>query len=121
MPFYRQDYLLRQLEDVIARAIRFAFKSGEPAGMIVERDFDGQTRDLRASLAAMVDRGELGDAEDLLFTRLRPGDLAALALALWFYERLNALSDEALAAGGFSRDEIALGLSDVAARYGLPG
>ncbi len=121
MPFYRQDYLLRQIEDAIARAIRFAFKSGEPAQTLVERDFDGQTRDLRAQLAALVDRGELGAAEDLLFSRLRPGEPSTLALALWFYERLNALSDEALAAADFSREEISMGLADVAARFGLPG
>jgi len=120
MPFYRQDFLLRQIEDAIARAIRFAFKSGEPAQALVEQDFDGQTRDLSATLSAMIERGELADAEDLLYTALTPSDWPALALALWFYERLNALSDEALAAGGFSREEIARGLADVAALYGLP-
>jgi len=121
MPYFRQDFLLRQIEDAIARAIRFAFKSGEPAQTLVEQDFDGQTRELRAELLALIERGELADAEDLLFAELAPGQPPSLALALWFYERLNALSDEALAAGGFSREEIARGLTDLAALYGLPG
>jgi hypothetical protein len=121
MPYFRQDFLLRQIEDAIARAVRFAFKSGEPAQTLVEQDFDDQTRDLRLQLTSQLDRGALGEAEDLLFSHLRPGDLSTLALALWFYERLNALSDEALAAGDFSREELAMGLRDVSAMFGVPG
>jgi hypothetical protein len=42
-----------------------------------------------------------------------------LAVACEFYQRLNALSDEALEEANFSREEINEGLVAVMKRYGL--
>ncbi len=118
--YHRSDWLLRQIEDAIALAIQFAFKSGAPPGELVEQVFDARTEDLLKTLREMLQNGEFSDAEDRVFEHLRPGDLPALALALWFYDQLKNLTDDELARGGFSRDEITQGLADVLTMYGIP-
>jgi hypothetical protein len=47
-------------------------------------------------------------------------DKRYLELALDFYKRLNDLDDDALEAGGFTREEINEGLGDVLEAFGVP-
>lgn len=63
-------------------------------------------------------RGEFAKAEDALFRLLDSAGQApaAVAIGFGFYQRLGVLSDEALAAGGFSRAEVASGLADLEQR-----
>ncbi|PKN24064.1 MAG: hypothetical protein CVU65_12815 [Deltaproteobacteria bacterium HGW-Deltaproteobacteria-22] len=118
--YHRSDWILRQIEDAIALAIQFAFKSGAPVEEVVEQVFDAQTGDLLDTLREMLKKAEFSDAEDLVFEHLRPGNLPALALALWFYDQLKNLTEDELARGDFSREEITQGLTDVLTMYGIP-
>ncbi|MBU1068195.1 hypothetical protein KJ975_01380 [Myxococcota bacterium] len=118
--YHRSDWILRQIEDAIALAIQFAFKSGAPVEEVVEQVFDAQTGDLLYTLREMLKKSEFSDAENLVFEHLRPGNLPALALALWFYDQLKSLTEDELARGDFSREEITQGLDDVCTMYGIP-
>jgi len=120
MMYYRSDWILRQIDDAIAKAILFAFKSGAPPEEVVEQVFDAQTRDRLKTLRDQLKNSEFSDAEDLVFEVLSPGNLPALALALWFYDQLKKLSDDQLARGGFSREDVTRGLADACSIYGIP-
>ena len=67
-----------------------------------------------------VDRGEVNEAENLLFEKTDWSDLRFLEVALDFYDRLNGWSEEELAACGYSHEEVEEGLREVAGRFGAP-
>ena len=118
--YHRSDWILRQIEDAIAKAVQFAFKSGAPTEELVEQVFDAQSGDRLKTLRKMLKNSEFADAENLVFEHLRPGNLPALALALWFYDQLKSLTDDQLAQGDFSRAEVQQGLVDACTLYGIP-
>ena len=117
---YEKDFLMRQIQLLVQFIARFVF--GKDAA-IFELPPQEQARadgdPLEAALARLLDAGDVCGAENLLFERFEPGNRAHLYAALAFYARLNALSDDALSACNFSREEIRQGLTDAAARYGL--
>ena len=63
--------------------------------------------------AYQAERGRWAAAEDALFDWAERGEASARTAGRAFYARLGQLSPEELAAGGFSRDEVASGLADL--------
>ncbi len=63
-------------------------------------------------------RGEFAKAEDALFRLLDATEQApaAVEIGFGFYQRMGVLSDDALAAGDFSRAEVAAGLAELQRR-----
>jgi len=75
---------------------------------------------LLAQLDALVSAKKIGDAEDTLFDVLdEDASSYAVQAALVFYTRLNEMRDQALADGGFSREEILDGLNEIKAIFGV--
>lgn len=74
---------------------------------------------LYRDLFALVQEGDINDAENLLFEKLEDGDLDTLHVALAFYDRLNAFSERELESMGFRRKEIKDGLDDIMEAFGL--
>lgn len=75
-------------------------------------------RRTRAALFRLAEaEGRFDEAEDQLFDLIaeHPGDPELIATGADFFERLLALTDEALAAGGLSRDEVEQGLAELRA------
>lgn len=116
---FQQDYILR----IIHETIRMALK------LLCGVDIDApeaeplQTREERDALKRltdMADRGEINEAENLLFDALTANDPSSLKTALLFYEHLNEMADAFLEAHDFSREEIHAGLRDALDRWGAP-
>lgn len=114
---FEDDWFMRQVND-FARTLGllvFHSKSTEyvPAqeGVLTETDL------LYGRLNALVRDGKLNEAEDLLFENMEPSNTRYLELAVDFYSRLNAMSDEQLEACDFSREEVNEGLHDAAALF----
>ena len=116
---YRQDWIMRQIEMLTAFFARAIF--GKERAFYVVRDEAHLSRGdlMHRRLLALLARGALCEAEDLLFEELDGQEGAGLAVAIDFYHRLNALDDAALGRGNFSRAEIADGLRDALGRHGL--
>lgn len=117
--FMQQDWLMRQIEVMTIAIARMLFGKGG-------RDYDlkeelGQTRSagLHRRLTGLLKKGQLNEAENLLFFELDETDRTMLAAAIDFYRQANAMSDEELEAQGFTRTELWEGLGDVMERYGL--
>lgn len=116
---YREDWLMRQIEgmaNVIAQVV-FRRKTAT-------FDLDDEIQESRAAvfhdeLKDLLAEGKVNEAENLLFEILKPCDRCRLALALDFYVTLNSWDESRLNECDFSRDEVALGLSDVLRLYGL--
>ena len=116
---YEQDWIMRQIKLLTASIAKIVF--GKDAVLYEVQNESGQTETdkLHLYLLRLIDEGKANEAEDLLFQHLSPGDKDALLLVLDFYQRLSALSDEALERMNFSRREIYEGLQEVETRYGL--
>jgi hypothetical protein len=116
---YEEDWIMRQIKLIVAAIARIAL--GKDVALYEMQDEAGQTEadKLHLYLLRLIDEGKAGEAEDLLFESLDAADSDLLLLALDFYQRLNALSNEALQQMDFSRQEIYDGLREVEAIYGL--
>ena len=117
--FMQQDWLMRQIEMMIAAIIQLlSEKAGKEYSLKDELKQERFT-ELKQKLTDLLNEGQLGEAENLLFFELEDGDENILAIAIDFYHQANTLSDKELDEQGFTRSELLEGLSDVAERYGL--
>lgn len=117
--FMQQDWLMRQIETMIAAIIQLL--SGKAGGEYSLKDEleQEQSAELKQKLTNLLKEGKLDEAENLLFFELEDGDENVLAVAIDFYQQANTLSDEELEQQGFTRSELLDGLGDVAKQYGL--
>ena len=119
---YQKDWLMRQIEMVIAAIGHFFFHT-EPKTVVLpveenaQSDVDREVM-LRRELDGWLTEGDLCTAEDWLFENIDPKDVLWLKLALYFYDKLNQCTDEYLNAHNFPREEIDSGLAEVCGRYG---
>ena len=119
---YQKDWLMRQIEMVIAAIGHFFFHK-EPKTVVLpveeetQSDMDREVP-LRRKLDGWLAEGDFCTAEDWLFENLNPEDTLWLKLALYFYDKANQCTDEYLQAHNFPREEIDSGLGEVCERYG---
>ena len=105
---YQQDTILRQIEMLTQALARIFFRKEKVVYEFPEQETGYSDDDIwYARILRLLASSEINAAS----VRLRA--------ALDFYSRLNLLSDEALAHANFSREEIAQGLDDIAARCGV--
>ena len=117
--FIQQDWLMRQIEMMVSTVLRLAgLELPQEPAQPQELHQSGSDW-LERELARLLDQGQLGKAEDLLFEHLEPGNREALAAALRFYRQANALTDAELEAQDFTREELLEGLEQAVKQYGL--
>ena len=117
--FMQQDWLMRQIEIMTKAITQLLFGKGGKECMIEEEFEQEQSVKLKKRLDDLLEDGQLGKAEDLLFFELDEGDISILAVAVYFYQRANKMTDEELEAQGFTRSELWEGLGEAVERYGL--
>lgn len=115
--FIQQDWLMRQIEMMVSTVAKVVFgKDSQESALSLEQE---RSVELSRKLTALLHKGQLGKAEDLLFFQLKSGDKAALASAIDFYRQANALTDEELEAQDFTRSELLDGFREAVEQYGL--
>ena len=117
--FMQQDWLMRQIEMMIAAIIQLLSRKAGKEYSLKDELKQNQSTELQQKLTNLLNEGQLGEAENLLFFELEEGDESTLAVAIDFYQQANTLSDKELEEQGFTRSELLEGLSDVAEQYGL--
>jgi hypothetical protein len=117
---YSQDWMMRQIEMMVHLVARIVFKKDVVAYQIGNHDQLSRTDYLYKDLQTLIDKGEIGKAEDLLFEHLDSRNQDYLLLAVDFYQKLNELDDDELEAADFSREEIASGLGEIMEMFGVP-
>lgn len=110
---YQKDWLMRQIESMIAAIMHFLFHAGENS--------EG-TSEIEQYLNEQMDEylidGNICEAEDWLFENLDKSDTKWLSIAIHFYSEVNKFSDSYLNKHNFSREEISSGLTYVCQQYG---
>lgn len=122
---FQDDWIMRQIE-MMARFVAnvvFGKKEGEVQYEIMGNIGDTSTLTptdiLHLDLMKLIKRGEICTAEDMLYDNMIYSD-KYIELATDFYQRLNSLTDEQLAQGNFSRDEIYEGYLEIMSLLGVP-
>ena len=117
--FYQQDWLGKQIQLLVRFVAKVVFgKDTDEATVLIEKSADG-TDLLQRDIKELVLKGEICQAENLLFDSIDTLNKNHLALAVEFYSMLNELSDDELELHSFSRAEIKDGMTVVMEMYGL--
>lgn len=110
--FYREDWIIKQIETMIAALIDAVFK---------DKSSDEEYVQEQNTVEELLEEKKICEAENFIFeTAQRQGtvdDSGFLLTVLRFYQRLNNMSEEELNAVGFSHDEIKQGLLDFFTKY----
>jgi len=109
------DYLMRMIDQIgeMARAIFDRQDDSDDIHMTSESS--AAVEPLTVLLMDLLEKGKYGKAEDALFSYVQ-NDRSAYVLyaGKTFYAKLAELSEDELARGNFSREEIYQGLKDFA-------
>ncbi|HIZ82613.1 MAG TPA: hypothetical protein H9722_11110 [Candidatus Mediterraneibacter pullistercoris] len=111
-----QDYVMRIVHEWIRTLIRLIFNKDIDKGD--DADVPLEVMEQFRKLRAMIDDGEINEAENILLEGLREGDRAYFEMSLLFYEKLSGKTDEFLAGHDYSREEVVDGLKYVVNYYG---
>ena len=113
----QDDYILRQIREMVRAVMKMLFQVStvELTPDVIE------DTDARQILTNLADNGKIDEAENQLYEMTCDGDRQNLEIGLLFYYHLNGKDDEFLEASNFSREEIMMGIQDLAERYNLSG
>ena len=114
-----KDYLMRIIKDVISILISLTLgKKYTQVELPDENKYDLSDEDL-SSLKAMIDRGEINEAENMLLSDgTTPMDRQSIAKLIFFYEYTSQKSDHFLQEHNYTREEVLEGLKLLAKNIG---
>ena len=114
------DYVMRQVRGIAGVLSHLLLgKEEERESIRWQAHISMEDRSLLTTLRFLMNVGQIGEAEHLLFEELERGSSSGLSeVAETFYRWLSELDDQTLVRGGFSREEIAQGYGDAMALLG---
>ena len=111
-----KDYVMRIVHEWIRTLIKLIFNKD------IDKEEDAEipleVMEQFRKLNAMIDDGEINEAENILLDGLEEGNRAYFEMSLLFYEKLSGNTDEFLAEYDYSREEVVDGLKYVVNYYG---
>ena len=118
MIVFEQDYVMRLIKEMVRTILKLLFNinTETPTVELLENKEEKETLE---NLLDMIDDGRINEAENRLYDLTSDTDVNSLEIALLFYSYLNDKTDDYLEENDFSREEIKLGLENVAGSFGL--
>lgn len=115
---FEQDYVMKLIKEMVRTILKLLFNidTQSPTEELLENK---EEKELLKNLLDMIDNGNINEAENCLYDLISNQDSSSLKIALLFYSYLNNKTDEFLNANNFSREEIKLGLENLADSFGL--
>lgn len=115
---FEQDYVMRLIKEMVRTILKLLFNidTQSPTEELLENK---EEKELLKNLLDRIDNGNINEAENCLYDLISNQDSSSLKIALLFYSYLNNKTDEFLNANNFSREEIKLGLENLADSFGL--
>ena len=115
---FEQDYVMRLIKEMVRAILKLLFNI-DTESPIIELLENKEEKETLENLIDMVDAGEINEAENRLYDLISATDMNSLEVAILFYSYLNDKTDDFLEANDFSRDEIKLGMENVADNFDL--
>ena len=111
-----KDYYMRVVHELVRTLIRLVFR--KEIDKDEEKMVPLEVLEQYKKLTAMIDDGQINEAENLLLDGMEVDSRAYFELALMFYEKLNGKTDEFLEEHDYSREEVLDGIKYVVDYYG---
>lgn len=111
-----KDYYMRVVHELVRTLIRLVFR--KDIDKDEEKTVPLEVLEQYKKLTAMIDDGQINEAENLLLDGMEADSRAYFELTLLFYEKLNAKTDEFLEEHDYSREEVLDGIKYVVDFYG---
>ena len=111
-----KDYYMRVVHELVRTLIRLVFR--KEIDKDEEKTVPLEVLEQYKKLTAMIDDGQINEAENLLLDGMEVDSRAYFELTLLFYEKLNAKTDEFLEEHDYSREEVTDGIKYVVDFYG---
>lgn len=118
---YEQDYIMRIIKQMVAALISVILGK---ENKIYDLPFEDQYKSsdgLLRELLTMVNDGKINEAENLLYESFEQDNKKDIENAILFYSYLNELDNDFLEKCNYSRDEIEMGVKEIAKRSGMEG
>lgn len=117
---FEQDYIMRLIKEMVRTILKLFFNidTDSPTADLLK---DEEKQNALNDLLDMVDKGYIDEAENCIYEITSHHNMAHLEMAILFYSYLNDKDDEFLQNHNYSREEIKLGIKDLASRYGISG
>lgn len=116
---FQEDFIMRQIEAFARTLALLLFGKQTTVYELPAGQEETGADELHRRLLALLEQGQVNQAEDLLFESLDSGERRYLEVAIDFYTRLNEWGDDALEQAGFSREEVEQGLRACARLFGV--
>ena len=111
-----KDYIMRLTHEIARMLIRLIF--GRDIDKEDELPVSVERLQQFKKLTAMIDDGQINEAENQLLDELDPDSQSYFEMALLFYEKLGCKGEEFLEEHGFTQDEVMDGLKYIVDYYG---
>ena len=113
-----RDYIMRLIREMVRVILKLVFNI-DTESPTVDLLADEEEKQMLDALLAMIDAGDINNAENQLYEIVSGGGMEKLKMAHLFYSYLNDKSDDFLTEHDFSREEIKSGIKDMVSMYGL--
>ena len=113
----KQDYLMRMINDLITGMAKMLFHTD----IREDEELDFQSDTLGEQFKALLDladEGKLEEALEEMDRMLDQGHMESLKMALYFFEYLNRMDEDALEAKGLEREDLQEKILEAADRFG---
>lgn len=115
---FEQDYVMRLIKEMVQAILKLLFNI-DTESLTIELLENKEEKETLETLLDLVDTGKINEAENRLYDLISTKDMNSLEVALLFYSYVNDKTDDFLEANDFSRDEIKLGIKNVADSFSL--
>lgn len=118
---FEQDYVMRMIKQMVAALISVVLgKDNKIYDLSLEDQYKSSDGLLR-ELITMVNDGKINETENLLYESFEQDNKEDIENAILFYSYLNEPDNEFLEKCDFSRDEIEMGVKEIAKNSGMEG
>lgn len=118
---FEQDYIMRMIKQMVAALISVILGKENKVYELPLEDQYKSSEGLLRDLLKMVNDGKINEAENLLYERFEQDNKKDIENAILFYSYLNELDNDFLEQCNYSRDEIEMGLKEIAKKSGMEG
>lgn len=113
----QDDFIMRMIHEMVTTLLKLIFHI--ELGENEEQNFkDQETASNYLELLALIQTGEINEAENKLLEELDSDDMEHFKMALMFYYHLNEIDFNFLEEHNYSKNEITDGLRYVSSVYG---
>ncbi len=113
----QDDFIMRMIHEMVTTLLKLIFHI--ELGENEEQNFkDQETASNYLELLALIQAGEINEAENKLLDELNSDDMEHFKMALMFYYHLNEIDFNFLEEHNYSKNEITDGLRYVSSLYG---